>query len=99
MATDQEVISDIVYAPIDLAATGDLVAAVSGQRIVVHSLWLIAAADTTVKFRSGGATSLSGAATVKSGSGMVLNHNKAGWFRTLVGQKLDVLLGTSTQVS
>jgi hypothetical protein len=60
---------------------------------------LIAAADTTVKFRSGGSTTLSGAATVKSGSGMVLNYNKAGWFATLAGQKLDILLGTATQVS
>jgi hypothetical protein len=60
------------HVKIDLASSGDLVAAPSGstvgQKIRVISYGLTAAnATTTIKFQSGGSTDLSGAMTLAQG--------------------------------
>lgn len=92
------VLSDVDVA-INTAASADLVAAVASKIISVLSMFLIVAADTTVQFQTGGSSNLTGAITVKAGSGFVLPYNKHGWLKTGTNQKLNIVLGTAVQVS
>lgn len=92
------ILSDVDVA-INTAASADLVAAITSKIISVLSMWFIVAADTTVKFQTNGSSDLTGAMTIKSGSGIVLPYNKHGWLKTGSGQKLNIILGTATQIS
>lgn len=88
-----------LFAKIDASASADLIALVTGKKIRVLAGFLTVAADTTVKFQTGGTTDLTGAMTVKAGGGFVLPFNQAGYFETASGAKLNLVLGTSTQTS
>lgn len=84
------------------ATSGDnaLVAAVTGKKIRVISLFLIAAGAVTVRFESGaGGTALTGVMSVAANGGMVLNTNYDGWFQTAEGVLLNMELGGAVQVS
>lgn len=77
-----------------------LVAAVPGKKIVVLSLWLVAAAAVTIRFESAAdGTAKSGVASLAANGGMVLNHNPEGWFRTAATELLNLELGGAVQVS
>lgn len=91
----------IKYAKIDASSTGgDVVAAVVGKRIRVISLFLtITTAAGTVKFQSGGSTDLTGAMTFAAGGVQTLPHNPSGWFQTVAGEKLNMVLASAGQVS
>lgn len=88
-------------AAIDAATSGDntLVAATSGQKIVVTSMMLISAGDVTARLESGaGGTALTGQMTLVAGSGFVLDHNETGWFETAYGELLNLELSDAISV-
>lgn len=87
------------FKSISIAASADLIAAVTSKKIRIVAGFLTVAADTTIKFQSGGSTDLTGAMTVKSGGGFVLPFNPVGYFESTSGAKLNAVLGTATQVS
>lgn len=92
---------------IDLAASGDLVAAVPGSAIEVLGLALSAASGVTVKFQSNAATDLTGAMSLATGTPLVVpvsapslpGGGPPAWLRTAAGEKLNLVLGSSVQVS
>lgn len=74
----------VKYAAIDVASSGDntIVAAVSGKKIRVLSLFLVAAGTVNVRFENGaGGTALTGQMNLIANTGFVLPHNPHGWFQ------------------
>lgn len=95
-------IGKVQYAAISGATSGDntLLAAKTGSKIRVISLFLIAAGAVTVRFESGaGGTALTGIMSVAANGGMVLPYNEFGWFETAVTTLLNMELGGAVQVS
>lgn len=92
------------YASIDLNATGNVVAAVTGKRIRVVTYVLVASGAGTVTWRSA-TTALSGAMTVATGtpiSAAPLPEGLAGQkghLETATGEALNLLISGSIQVS
>jgi hypothetical protein len=92
----------IKYAAISGATSGNntLVAAVSGKKIRVLSLYLNTVSAVTVRFEDGaGGTALSGVMSLPDTGGMVLPHNEGGWFETTAGTLLNMELGGALQTS
>lgn len=93
---------DIKRAVIDHAASGDntLVAAVTGRKIRVLSLFLIVAGAVNVRFESGaGGTALTGVMNFgAAGDGVVLGYNPLGWFETAAGSLLNLELSGAVSV-
>lgn len=95
----------IVRAVISGATSGDntIVAAVTGKKIKVLSLVVIAAGDVDVRFESGaGGTALTGVASLATdGNGFVLPPSMPGyhWFETAAGVLLNMELSAAVQVS
>src|SRR6266498_760386 len=91
------------FANINVAATGDIVAASATSRFVVYAFALVNGVATAqeVTFRSG-TTALVGPLDLPSSIGggvtMVGNMNSAPLFQTNPGEALNVLLGAATQV-
>jgi hypothetical protein len=91
----------IKYAIIDAAGSGDntVVAAVTGKKIRVISLWLISAGTVTTRWESAASgTALSGQATLAVNTGYVLPVNEHGWFETVAGQLLNLELSGAVSV-
>lgn len=91
----------IKYAAIDVATSGDntLKAAVSGRRIRVLSVFMIAAGAVNVRFESdAGGTALTGQMNLAANGGFVLNFNPAGWFETNAGELLNLELSGAVSV-
>jgi len=88
-------------AVIDHATSGDntVVAAVSGKRIIVTSLFLVAAGAVNVRFESGASgTALTGQMNFAANGGIALPHNEEGWFETAAGSLLNLELSGATSV-
>lgn len=89
-------------AAVELTASGNLVAAVSGKAIVVVGYLLTLDADASVQFQSkpgtGDATDLSG--PLDLGAAVVLGAapNAHGWFKTKVGEALYLVVTGSVNV-
>jgi hypothetical protein len=86
---------------VDHAVSGDntLLAAVSGQRIIVHQVFLVAAGAVNVRFESGtGGTALTGQMNFAANGGIVLPFNKEGWFETAAGALLNLELNGAVSV-
>lgn len=84
---------EIKYAKIDAAGSGDntLVAAVTGKRIRVLSLFLVSGGTATVRFESGaGGTALTGQMSLVANTGFSLPFNPAGWFQTAKAELLNL---------
>ena len=84
------------------ATSGDntLVTAVTGKKIRVLSLFLVAAGAVTVRFESAaGGTALTGVMSVPANGSLVLPFNEAGWFETAAAALLNMELGGAVQVS
>ena len=100
---DGSSVSAILRAAISAASSGDntlLAAQGAGNKIRVHSAYLIAAGAVTVRFESGaGGTALSGVMSLAANAGFVLPHNEAGWFETAANALLNLELGGAVQVS
>lgn len=91
----------VKYALIDHASSGDntLVAAVTGKKIRVHSLFLVAAGTVTVRFESGaGGTALTGQMTLAVNNVLVLPHSAHGWFETAAATLLNLELSAGVSV-
>jgi len=92
---------DIKYAKIDAASSGDntLVAAVSGKRIMVLSLFYVAAGTVNVRFESGaGGTALTGQMNHVANTGAALNYNEKGWFVTEKDELLNLELSGAVSI-
>jgi len=86
---------------IDAASSGDntLLAAVTGKKIRVHSLYLIAAGTVIVRFESGASgTALSGQMNLVASTGFVLPHSPTGWFETATNTLLNLELSAAISV-
>jgi hypothetical protein len=91
----------IKYAVIDAAASGDntLVAAVTGKKIRVISVFLIAAGAVNVRFESGASgTALTGQMNLTTNSGFTLPFNEGGWFETAISTLLNLELSGAVSV-
>ena len=89
------------FAWIDHAASGDnsIVAAVSGKKIRVLALFLVAAGGVTVRFESGASgTALTGQMNLVANTGFVLPFNPLGWFETGTGVLLNLELSGAVSV-
>lgn len=83
---------------INLSATGDLQALVSGKKIRVMSMMYVCSAALTVKFTSGtGPTDITGPMSHVANGGMPFSESKKGLFETAAGAKLSMsITGTGT---
>ena len=87
------------------AAGNELVAAVSGKKICVLGICLIAAEAVNVTFYSDAAdtgTAISGAMPLSESGGFVLPapvHSELHWFETVAGESLTMLLNAAVQCS
>ena len=91
--------SELQRASIDAAASGDntLVAAVSGKKIRVLSLFGVAAGAVTVRFESGASgTALTGQMNVGANGNITMPFNPEGWFETAAAALLNMELGGAT---
>lgn len=89
------------YAVIDGATSGNntLVAAVSGKKIRIISLILIASGDVTVRFESGAnGTAMSGQMNVAEKGGLVLPFSPVGWGETASNTLLNLELSGAVSV-
>lgn len=89
------------FAIIDAATSGDntLVAAVTGKKIRVLSLMMIASGVVSARFESGaGGTALSGQMQLIAQAGFTLPQSSTGWFETAVGALLNLELSAAISV-
>ena len=92
---------DVKHKKIDAASSGDntLVAAVSGKRILVTSLFLVSAGTVNVRFESGASgTALTGQMNLIANTGFALNYNEYGWFVTAKDELLNMELSDAISV-
>lgn len=93
--------SETKYAIIDAAALGDntVVAAVTGKKIRVLSLFLVAAGAVTARFESGaGGAALTGQMVLAANGGFSLPFNPEGWFETAAAALLNLELSAAVSV-
>lgn len=94
--------SEVQRAIIDAATLGDntLVAAVTGKKIRVLSLFVVASGGAnTLRFESGaGGTPLSGQMSLAANGVLALPHNAEGWFETTAAALLNLELSAATSV-
>lgn len=91
----------IKRAKIDAASSGNntLVAAVSGKKIRVLSVFLVAAGAVNARFESDAdGTALSGQMNLTTNSGFSLGYNPLGWFETAEGELLNLELSSAVSV-
>jgi hypothetical protein len=89
-------------AAIAAALSGDntIVGAVTGKRLRVLAVCLVAGGATTVRFESGSSgMALTGQMSLSANGGFVLPLNEAGWFETAVGALLNLELGGAVAVA
>lgn len=92
------------FATIAAASSGTnaLVSAVSGKKIRVMSMFMIAAGAVNVYFEDAANTALAGDGTNKialtTNSGFTLPFNPVGWFETAATQALEVNLSAAIAV-
>lgn len=90
-----------LFAAIDAASSGDntIVAAVTGKKIRVHAVFLVAAGAVNVRFESGASgTALTGQMNCAANGGFVLPYNPVGWFETAAATLLNLELSGATSV-
>lgn len=93
--------AQVKYAVIDAASSGDntIVAAVTGKKIRVVSLFYLAAGTVTTRFESGASgTALTGQMQHTAQTGVVLPFNEDGWFQTAAGVLLNLELSTNVSI-
>lgn len=87
---------------INAASSGDntLIAAVTGQTIRVHKLFLIASGAVNIKFKDGaGGTDFHPAIPLYAGGGMTLDFDGDPWFLTTAGNAFVLNLSAAVQIS
>ena len=91
----------VKYAKIDAATSGNntIVAAVSGKKIRVLSLFYLASGTVTCTWQTAaGGTALTGGLQHTAQTGAVLPFNEDGWFETVAGDLLNLSLNSATSV-
>ena len=86
----------LLFAPIDVAGSGDntIVGADATKKIKVASYVIVADAAVTARWKSGAATSLSGAMSLAANGGVALSGSPYSWLlETAVNQALVLNLG------
>jgi hypothetical protein len=79
-------------ASFSLASTGTVVTAVSGRRIKVYAVKLVASANMNVNFRDGAGTNLEGSMALAANGGFVEFVNPPNFlFATTAGNGLDLV--------
>ena len=94
--------SQIKYSTISGNTSGDntVVAAVTGKKIRVLSLYVITTDAATVAFESGASgTALTGDVPCAANGGFVLPFNSGGWFETAASALLNMELNAVSQTS
>jgi hypothetical protein len=95
--------SEVQHAAVTAASAGDntLVASVTGKRIRVHALVLVASGGVnTARFESGaGGTALTGLLDLTDNGQLTLPYNPAGWFQTAAAALLNLELSAATAVA
>lgn len=95
--------SEVQYAVVAAATAGDntLVAAVTGKRIRVVQLVLVASGGAnSVRLESAaGGTALTGVMDLVADGQLVLSHNPAGWCQTVAAELLNLELSAATSVA
>lgn len=93
--------SPIKYAKISASSSGNntLVAAVTGKKIRLVAVAMMAAAAVNAKFQTAaGGTDLTGLFYPAANGGFVLPYNEEGWFETVVGELLNLNLSGAVAV-
>ena len=101
MTTVPGVDGEVKYAVVDDASSGNntIVAAVTGKKIRVLSLMVIAAGTVTTRFESGaGGTALTGQVQLTGQTGYQLAYSPVGWFETAAGALLNLELSAAISV-
>ena len=91
--------TQVLYAKVTEAGSGDLIAAVTAKIIRVLGVFLVAAGSETIKFQSDGSVDLTGTMSLIIGVPFVLPVNQYGWLQTASGKKLNLVQGGSVQIS
>lgn len=89
------------FAKIDADTSGNntIVTAVTGKKIRVHALFMVAAGAVNARFESGtNGTALTGQMNLTTNSGFVLDYNPLGWFETTAAVLLNLELSGATSV-
>jgi hypothetical protein len=87
----------VTYVSVSLTGSGDLVAAVTGKRIRVIGLMMVASAAMTFKLQSDSSTDLTGVMTMTTGVPISWVPRPKGYTQTNVGEKLAcVITGVGT---
>lgn len=89
------------FAAIAASSSGNntLVAAVTGKKIRVLALYLVANGDVNAKFQSAASgTDLTGLAYLVANAGFVLPFNPLGWFETTAAALLNLNLSGAVAV-
>jgi len=87
------------FAVISTSASSDLVALVASKKIRVVSFFIVVTTAVTVKLQSGGSTDITGAMPFGANGGISLPYNPNGWFQTVSGEKLNMVLGSGVAVA
>lgn len=98
---ESDVALPVKRAVIDAATSGDntLVAAVTGKKVRVLSVFMVAASAVNVRFESGASgTALTGQMNLAANGGFVLPHNPHGWFETADATLLNLELSGAVSV-
>lgn len=91
---------DAKKAVISLAATGTVVAAVTGKKIRVLAYTIVGGGTATVTFKSGAAgTALTGAMSLVVNSVLSVPYCEAGHFETAASALLELSLGASVAMA
>ena len=90
----------VSYATIseNTAATNEIIAAVTSQKIIVLGLILVSAGTVTVTFKTG-STAICGAIPLVANSGFVMPYAEIGWMQTVAGEALNLTSDAAVQVS
>lgn len=95
--------SEVLYAVVAAASSGDntLVAAVTGEKIRVLALVLVASGGAnTVRLESGASgTALTGQMDIGDNGQLILPYNPAGWCETAAAALLNLELSAATAVA
>lgn len=94
-----EIPTGIIYAPIQLSASGAVATGIAGRKIVLLSAALGADGAVNIQFQTfTGSANLSGLFYLAMNGGLILPHNPGGWFATLPGDSLLLSLSGSIAV-
>ncbi len=93
--------NDLSGVAINASSTGDnaVVAAVATQCVLVFKIFFVASTATTVTFKDGASTSLTGAITLTAGGSFVLDLDSEPWFVATRGNAFIISQSGTAQLS